>query len=186
MRRALLVAVGALALLAGRPLAADAHPLGNFTVNQYLGVAVRPDEVVLDYVVDMAEIPAFSERPAIERDPAGACGRLAPGLVVRIDARAVAFTRTTASLSFPPGQGGLDTLRLECGYRGGTSGTSARHALAVSDANYADRIGWREIVARGDGVSLDTSLPSESVSQRLTTYARVRRASRFPCATRCR
>ena len=52
--------------LALSPSTADAHPLGNFTINHYLGVVVRPDVVVLDYVVDMAEIPAFQERPAIE------------------------------------------------------------------------------------------------------------------------
>ena len=40
------------------PLAALAHPLGNFTINQYLAVHVSPDFVEVDYVVDRAEIPA--------------------------------------------------------------------------------------------------------------------------------
>ena len=68
------------------PLKAEAHPLGNFTINHYLGVIVRPEAVVLDYVVDMAEVPAFQERPAIEADPARACRDLAPG--IRIDTQA--------------------------------------------------------------------------------------------------
>ena len=40
---------------------ADAHPLGNFTINHYAGVQVAPDGVGIDYVLDMAEIPAFQE-----------------------------------------------------------------------------------------------------------------------------
>jgi ABC-type nickel/cobalt efflux system permease component RcnA len=170
MRRALLAMVAAAVALAGSAAPAEAHPLGNFTVNHYLGVAVRPDAVLIDYVVDMAEIPAFQERPAIEKDPAGACAALAPGIVVRVDGRAVALAGGTARLTFPPGQGGLDTLRLECAYSGALAGSAARHALTVSDNNHAERIGWREIVARGDGVALDTTLPSVSVSDRLTNY----------------
>jgi hypothetical protein len=42
------------------PVAA-AHPLGNFTVNQYVGLHVTRETVVIDYVLDMAEIPAFQE-----------------------------------------------------------------------------------------------------------------------------
>ena len=67
------------------PAAVDAHPLGNFTVNHYLGVVVRTDSVLVDYVVDMAEIPAYQERSAIEADPAGACRGLANGIVLRLD-----------------------------------------------------------------------------------------------------
>jgi ABC-type nickel/cobalt efflux system permease component RcnA len=152
------------------PVAADAHPLGNFTVNHYLGVVVRPDAVLLDYVVDMAEIPAFQERPAIGSDPARACRDLAGGIVLRVDARRVIPEPTTTRLTFPPGQGGLDTLRLECGYQARLAARVSSPVLNVEDTNHADRIGWREIVARGEGTVVSTSLPSESVSARLTAY----------------
>ncbi len=168
--RPILVAFATLVLLLGVPVAAAAHPLGNFTVNHYLGVVVRPDAVALDYVVDMAEIPAFQERPAIQADPARACRDLAPGLEVRVDERRVALAPTTVRLSFPPGQAGLDTLRLECGYAGELVARTTAPVLEVEDANHAERIGWREIVARGEGVTLDTTLPAESVSARLTAY----------------
>ena len=46
--------VGALALPA-QP--ASAHPLGNFTVNQYEGLTLRPDRVDVSAVVDAAELP---------------------------------------------------------------------------------------------------------------------------------
>ncbi|MCI0685638.1 MAG: hypothetical protein L0Y54_00135 [Sporichthyaceae bacterium] len=37
----------------------SAHPAGNESVNQYLGVRVTPDRVVIDYVLDIAELPRF-------------------------------------------------------------------------------------------------------------------------------
>src|SRR5688500_8675929 len=40
---------------------AFAHPLGNFTINQYVGLNINRQQVRLDYVLDMAEIPAFQE-----------------------------------------------------------------------------------------------------------------------------
>ena len=58
----------ALALLcAAVPAAVLAHPLGNFTINHYAGIAIAPDEIRLDVVIDMAEIPAFQERQKIDR-----------------------------------------------------------------------------------------------------------------------
>src|SRR5437660_11508463 len=100
--------------LALAPAAADAHPLGNFTINHYLGVVVRPDAVILDYVIDMAEIPTFQERPVIEADPARYCRDLAPGIAVRVDEHRIESLPTTTRLTFPPGQRGLDTPRLQC------------------------------------------------------------------------
>jgi hypothetical protein len=67
-RRLLAVATvaGAITLWPAAP--ASAHPLGNFTINVYGGVIVQTDAVVIDYVVDMAEIPAFRERRIIDTD----------------------------------------------------------------------------------------------------------------------
>jgi hypothetical protein len=44
----------------------DAHPLGNFTVNQYTRIEVASEGIRLIYVLDMAEIPAFQERQEID------------------------------------------------------------------------------------------------------------------------
>ncbi len=41
------------------PAVALAHPLGNFTINQYSRLVVAADAVAIRYVLDMAEIPAF-------------------------------------------------------------------------------------------------------------------------------
>ena len=60
-RLAVLVAMAA-CLVAGWAGVGEAHPLGNFTVNTYSGLVVRPDRISVDFVVDMAEIPAYQTR----------------------------------------------------------------------------------------------------------------------------
>jgi nickel/cobalt transporter (NicO) family protein len=181
-RRAACLAGVVAALVVLPAAAAHAHPLGNFTVNQYSGVRVEPSRVDVDYVVDMAEIPTFQARQVIDGDgdgvvsPAEAgrwrlatCARLAVGLRLTLDGRPLALAVTGGRLSFPPGAGGLPTLRLECPLAAATGGGS--HALGYRDANYADRIGWREITAVADGTTLTASdAPAGSVSQRLTRY----------------
>ncbi len=65
VRLAVVVGLAGILLLAGSG-AAEAHPLGNFTINLYDGLIVRTDGLDVDYVVDMAEIPAFEERQTID------------------------------------------------------------------------------------------------------------------------
>src|SRR5262245_63163278 len=62
------LAVLAACLTAGTTLA---HPLGNFTINHYAGVRVEPDRVLLDVVIDEAEIPAFQARQELDSNEDG-------------------------------------------------------------------------------------------------------------------
>ena len=41
------------------PVAASAHPLGNFTVNRYSELDVAGNRLYVVYVLDLAEIPTF-------------------------------------------------------------------------------------------------------------------------------
>jgi nickel/cobalt exporter len=181
---AVLAALVAVLLAAGAARAA-AHPLGNFTVNTYGGLRVGPDRLVVDYVLDMAEIPTFQTRQGIDADHDGRvsgaeagrwrdreCPRLAGGLRVVVDGRAVALAVTGSALSFPGGAGGLATLRLECALAARLpAGGSAGRALTYADSNLQGRVGWREITAVGDRATLEaTDVPATSASARLTTY----------------
>src|SRR5213593_3387361 len=185
MRRFLLVAVTSAVLATAAGSVASAHPLGNFTINHYAGVTVRSESVIVDYVIDMAEIPAFQENSAIDRDGDGVvsqaelaayaaarCEALPSGLSVHLDAHPVTLSITGATAALPVGQAGLSTLRLECGYSVvlGAVPDGRSRVLEVADVNYAERIGWREITARGEGVELNTTLPTTSASARLTAY----------------
>ncbi len=162
--------VGLVAALAA-PAAANAHPLGNFTVNRFSGIELSGDRVYVKYVLDMAEIPAFQERQKItdervyERDLATRIGR---GLDLRLDGRRVTFTPLDHALAFPPGAAGLRTLRFEAVYAAPAS--SGR--LEFRDTNFANRIGWKEVVlTTRDGASASSSsVPSTSVSHELAAY----------------
>ena len=172
-------------LLASAPAIASAHPLGNFTINHYAGIEVARDAIHLDVVIDMAEIPTFQERQKIDTDGDGdvtdaetaaaempACTTEAALLHLSIGGTPASLAPASARITFPPGLGGLSTMRTECSFLVPfaaplTTGTT----IQFEDASYLERIGWREIVATGDGVTIDSGgLPTASPSQRLTSY----------------
>ena len=66
MKRLVLAAVAVVALAA--PLAASAHPLGNFTINRYSELDVSGNRLYVVYVLDLAEIPTFQARGTRRRD----------------------------------------------------------------------------------------------------------------------
>jgi len=190
-RRLFAVAVLA-ALLVLPAAAASAHPLGNFTTNTYAGLAVTPDAVRIDYVLDLAEIPALQARQRIDADSDGEvgeaegrryredeCDAIADALTVTVDGTTRApVSVESAGLTFLPGQAGLDTLRLECTLLADTGPFDGTASVEYADATQRDRIGWREVTAVGDGTTLVASdVATESISDRLTAYPEDRLAS---------
>jgi ABC-type nickel/cobalt efflux system permease component RcnA len=166
----LALVIGALVVPA---VAASAHPLGNFTVNQYSGLRVTPSAVDLDLVVDMAEIPTFQAKGEVDAQGAAyapnQCANLVRHVHVSVDGKPLAVRLQRSDIAFPPGAAGLPTLRLTCSAAAAT--TEGTRRLAYRDDNYADRVGWREITAVGTGVTLrEASVPEASRSARLTAY----------------
>ena len=178
-----------LGLLAGLlvPALVAAHPLGNFTINHYAGIRVEPDRVLLDVVIDQAEIPTFQARLDFDTDGDGdvsdaeadvgrvsACEALVPSLDLSIAGRRVMPTMTEAGLSFPPGAGGLSTMRTVCGFEVELASPLADGtSIAYADTSFPDRLGWREIVVEGSGVTVAAErgeLRSTGLSDRLTAY----------------
>jgi nickel/cobalt transporter (NicO) family protein len=162
---------------------AFAHPLGNFTINQYAGLHVSRDLVVLDYVVDMAEIPAFREILAFDVDAneqldsaeaaayqASRCAAHQPGLNLVINKQTMAFTLTSSSVEFPPGVGGLPTLRLTCEFQAKLDSTADVFQLSFANNAFPDQIGWKEVVVIPAGVALQGDFSTSSPSKRLTEY----------------
>ena len=156
-------------VMSGGP--ASAHPLGNFTISHYAGLELRTDGLSIDYVLDLAEIPAFQLRDVIAADPRAACATIAGQLTVTLDGAPLGLATQMGRASYPPGQAGLDTLRLECSFGAPwTVDATTAHAVTFADGSYPDRIGWREITARAEGLAMETSLPATSASARLTAY----------------
>ena len=175
-RTVLVLVASLLALLAVTAPGAQAHPLGNFTVNHYSRIQPSGDRVYVVYVLDMAEIPAFRELQSIN-DPeawaAAAAKRTARSLELRIGGSRVALTPVRQVIAFPPGAAGLRTLRLEVLLQSRRlDRPQAPLSLTYRDPTYLGRIGWKEIVVRatGDARVTETSAPSASVSDELRAY----------------
>lgn len=162
---------------------AEAHPLGNFTINQYSGLQVSREGLDVDYVLDMAEIPAFQ---AINRmdvnhnrqpDPAeiigypkAKCQEVVSNLSLNIDQQPLPLSVKHSTVEFPPGVGGLATLRLTCALEGKTSGVGTHQIIEFENKLYPERLGWQEITVAAKDVSIQGDFKTESITKRLTDY----------------
>jgi ABC-type nickel/cobalt efflux system permease component RcnA len=187
VKRAALALLAGLAVivgvLAGPAAPASAHPLGNFSVNQYEGLTLRPDRVEVAAVVDVAEIPTMQERSTVDtnRDgmaddaeraayAAATCAELGKAFEVHAGRARLAWAVGSPEFSYVPGASGLPTSRLACALSAPAKlGTAT--TLTVTNHFRTDRVGWRELTAVGDGVRLVGSpLPARSVSNELRSY----------------
>lgn len=175
-----------LLLFGGISAAAFAHPLGNFTINHYARLEVASDQLRVRLVLDYAEIPAFQEKQNMDGDADGKISeaerlaylaaqtrKVVEKLSLTVNGQAAPLTPDSGSeqLEFLPGQGGLEVMRLSmwlvAPYRLGSSDT-----VMFRDANYPDRLGWREIVVKpGNGVGIqNSSVSDQETSQELKVY----------------
>src|SRR6266516_4724366 len=169
MRRLWLLGAVPLALfgiLAGPAQPASAHPLGNFSVNQYEGLTLRPDRVDVSVVVDFAEIPTLQQKSTM--DAAKECHTVADRFEVHTGAHRLQWTVGATAFGYQPGAGGLQTSRLTCTL---TAGLAVPATVTIANHYRTDRVGWRELTAAADGVRLvDSPLPARSVSDELRSY----------------
>ena len=133
----LLVALAAVAF----PVAASAHPLGNFTVNRFSRIEVAGPRVYVRYVLELAEIPTFQ---AGRIDVQLYARRIARGAQLTVNGRRVRLIPVETALAHPAGAGGLKTTRFEVVLRG--PALTGRSEVDYRDANYANRIGWKEVL----------------------------------------
>jgi ABC-type nickel/cobalt efflux system permease component RcnA len=148
------------------PVAALAHPLGNFTVNRYAGLELSGNRVYLHYAVDLAEIPTIQEGRRLRRP--GIARRLGRKLHLSVDGRRRTLRSLESRVESRPGAGGLEILRFDAVYDAGPGGAT----LTFRDENFARRLGWKEVVVRAErGAQIASSTaPSRSVSNALRAY----------------
>jgi ABC-type nickel/cobalt efflux system permease component RcnA len=150
VRRLVLLFVALAAL--GLPVAASAHPLGNFTVNRFSRIEVAGPRVYVHYVLDLAEIPTFQAGKVDARTYAR---RIARGALLTVNGRRVQLIPVETALVHPMGAGGLKTTRFEAVLRGPK--LDGPSEVTYRDTNYVERIGWKEIVV-GDASSRSREL----------------------------
>ncbi|MCU0493530.1 MAG: sulfite exporter TauE/SafE family protein [Chloroflexaceae bacterium] len=184
-RRWMLLPLVLVALLAHPPAPAAAHPLGNFTINRYSRLEIDSQHMRLVYVLDKAEIPTFQALPAIDRDGDGTLAdneqeayrvalvaELMHQLTLELNGAPLALTPGTATLEFPPGQGGLKTLRLQLEASTTLPASIGTGMVRYHDGNFPERLGWREVVVQplNNVQLLESSVPTQDISQELRNY----------------
>jgi len=171
-----------LSLCLGR--VAYAHPMGNFSVNHYAKISVQSDRVRIDYLIDLAEIPAYQELqqgnitatandPAVTRFIAVRGVELGRGLRLFVDGRAVALRMVSSGVIFPAGAGGLPTMKMGFVYEAAYPEKTDRVHVSVRyvDDNYPGHTGWKEVIALASaGSLLKSSVPSKDRSNELSNY----------------
>jgi ABC-type nickel/cobalt efflux system permease component RcnA len=188
MRRGRRLGLALIAVLVLLPVSAPAvlaHPLRNFTINHHAGIRVEPDRVLLDVVIDQAEIPTFQAVMDLDEDGDGefnddellaartsGCTTVGTALSLTVDGADAPLRVIAAGITFPPGNGGLSTMRLVCTLESRfAQPLTAPTTIAFEDAFEPTRIGWREITLTTSGLTAtDSTLPADSPSARLTTY----------------
>ncbi len=162
---------------------ASAHPTGDITTSQYAGLWLTPNAVLIDHVVDLAEVPAHRAIHEADRDHDGspdpaelelyavrACTRVAAATRLRVAGVERRVTVFAHAVDAPIGGAGLRTLRLECALR---APAPLHRSAAVDYRNNAfpGGVGWNEVTVTGDRVAIVASTaPPHSASARLTAY----------------
>jgi nickel/cobalt transporter (NicO) family protein len=156
--------------------------LGDFTVNQFCGLRVGNDSLDVHYVVVYGQLPALRElhnadanrdgvTSQVERD--AYVGMLASGfgdaLELRVDGARVALRSTRWTSSLPTEQGGF-SLRVDVDFVAPLPTLSGARAVVFTNHNYADSLGWREIVVNpAAGIAVfDTDAYDTSATGALT------------------
>jgi ABC-type nickel/cobalt efflux system permease component RcnA len=177
----------ALLFLLGLCRLASAHPMGNFSVNHYSKIDLRGDRIIVRYFIDLAEIPTYQElqqgniaatpmdpnSPAVTRYVAARGAELGHGLIIEIDGEPISVRLLSSGVIFPPGAGGLPTMKMGFVYEAAYPSTVDRQPISLryADSNYPGHSGWKEIIAlTSAGSLLQSSVPATDRSGELSNY----------------
>ncbi|MEX0710436.1 MAG: hypothetical protein WD116_04450 [Chloroflexota bacterium] len=188
LRRSLIVgAAFAIAALAGGASPAAGHPLGGFSISVYSRLVVDDEQIRVRWVLDMAEIAAVTVIELIDTNADGEVSAdekvayLEPWVStvldridLQVDGAELAKVLGFHELTLEDGEAGAPYLRVVMDLSATLPPVEdgASYQAQYRDRNYADYIGWREVVvSAGQGVELvDSSVPSEDRTDELRTY----------------
>ena len=172
-----------LTLISTQPVAA--HPLGNFSVNQYRRLEIDTEQITLSYVLDLAELPTVADAFLLDGDSNGAVdaaehesyldaklAEITPRLRLTVGSTALPLEPIARSLTFVPGQAGLETTRIEAEFAAALPEGNDASQIAYRNDYATDRFGWREIVVtHGADIRLDDAeVLALDRTQALQTY----------------
>lgn len=152
------------------PAPAAAHPLGNFSINHLVEVRISTNRIDLHYILDQAEIPTFQERGLSSQQVlALKRAEVRKHLTLAVDGMPtpVSFL-PQATITHPPGQGGLPLTRVELWLR---ASVRDPRRVRISDQTFPGRVGWKAVVIRsGAGTDVRSSVASTDPTDGLRSY----------------
>src|SRR3984957_1034794 len=160
-----------------------AHPMGNFSVTHYSKISLENEGIKVTYIIDLAEIPTYQELqqgnitatvadPAVTRFVASRGAEFGRGLSLQLDGKPVALRLFSSQVIFPPGAGGLPTMKMGFVYQAAYPPDHKSGSLQYADDNFPGHAGWKEIVAVANPAAsfISSSVPQTDRSAGLTNY----------------
>jgi ABC-type nickel/cobalt efflux system permease component RcnA len=160
------------------PLALAAHPMGNFSVSHYSRLDFKSGAVEVQYVLDLAEIPAFQlldswqidskDQSLLEAKCRIEAQSWLKNVVITQAGHRFPLRLTSVDPTAMEGAGGLPVLRISML----AEASPQPGAMTYEDRNFPGRAGWKEIVIDHDpSVKIAKSSFGETdISKALTFY----------------
>ncbi len=155
-RNAILLGLLVLVTLVGVPKV-DAHPMGNFSVNQYFILDLRAETPVIFYLADIAEIPSFTELDLLDTDFDSQVTKeeeeaylnlrvpdLVKNLSMQVDGAPAPLTLLDRKLALLEGMGGMVVFNILLKLEPDVPDGAAMADLELTSDNFDDQSGTRE------------------------------------------
>ncbi len=178
--------IGLFILITAFAISAFAHPLGNFSVNQFSRIEVEKSQIKVRSILDLAEIPTFQLKGEIDTDKDGSysqseldayAAKITPehlaNLKLSVDGNDVSLSEASKNIALREGEGGLPIIRVEWDFVSDfQTVNSGAQRVQFENKNYTERIGWNEIVVgRTGGIEIfDSTAKGSGLSDELKTY----------------
>ncbi len=170
-------------LLLGIPAAA--HPLGNFSINQYSRLEVEKSQIKIRQILDIAEIPTFQLKNEIDTDKNGEFSeaelniyteKITPQFVANlslsVNDQPLELSTESQSASIKISEGNLPTIKIEWNLISSLIKANDVNQVNFENKNYAERIGWNEIVInRVNNITIfDSNAFGSGITDELKSY----------------
>lgn len=172
-------------LIVALAITASAHPLGNFSINQFSRLEIEKSQVKVRTVLDMAEIPTFQVTSEIDTDKDGTLStdelnayaeRITPNyinnLLLTVNGSPVGLQPTVKSVGLHEGSGNLPILKIVWDSVGDVPNIDSTNRVRFENKNNSERIGWNEIVVQSaSGINIfDSTAYGSGITDELKTY----------------
>ncbi len=162
-----------------------AHPLGNFSVNQFAKLEITTTQIRTRQVLELAEIPTINELRIIDANADGKytdeelqtyVSELSSiyilNIAIAIDGQTVPIEIENSKAELREGSGGLSILNIGWNLTSPLSSGMTAGRVTYANKNYSDRIGWNEIfVTPAPGTSVyESNVFGNAVTDELKSY----------------